>query len=73
MPGEAISLTCKAIPINRNAHQKHSVSPCLFEYSYLATPPSIIDKILVYKMRMSLGQKLAEKILHEFSDHDMMW
>lgn len=46
-------------------------TPCLFEYVYLARPDSLIDKVLVYKFRTSLGIKLAEKILREFPNHDI--
>lgn len=71
MPGEAIFIDMQGNSYKSQCAPKTQCSPCLFEYIYLARPDSIIDKILVYKMRMSLGQKLAEKILHEFSDHDI--
>lgn len=70
-PGEAIF-----IDLNGQVHRKHCVSnavlsPCIFEYIYLARPDSVIDHIPVYKARINMGLKLAEKILRERPDHDI--
>jgi amidophosphoribosyltransferase len=70
-PGEAVFVdeqgrlhSQQLVPIVRH-------TPCIFEYVYLARPDSIIDNISVYRARMRMGDRLADKILRERPDHDI--
>lgn len=70
-PGQAIYITETGEIHVKQVVTPKSYSPCIFEYVYLARPDSIIDKISVYKVRLRLGEQLADKILSEFPDHDI--
>ncbi len=70
-PGEAV-----LIDQNRDLHKQQcaaqtQLSPCVFEYVYFARPDSLIDDVSVYKARLRMGEKLAERILREWPDHDI--
>ncbi|MFN3578999.1 MAG: amidophosphoribosyltransferase [Pseudomonas sp.] len=68
-PGEAVYITDKGELFTRQCSENPHYSPCIFEHVYLARPDSMIDNVLVYKARLRMGEKLAEKILREKPDH----
>ena len=68
-PGEAIFIDTQGNLHQQECAKQTQLSPCLFEYVYLARPDSIIDSILVYKMRLRMGELLAEKIKRTNPNH----
>lgn len=68
-PGEAIFVDLKGNVHKQQCADNPQLSPCIFEYVYLARPDSLIEGISVYKARLRMGEKLAEKILRERPDH----
>ncbi|HEX4870858.1 MAG TPA: amidophosphoribosyltransferase [Nevskiaceae bacterium] len=70
-PGEAIYITRDGQLHKRQCAANPVYSPCIFEYVYLARPDSVMDKIYVHKARLRMGEKLAERILREWPDHDI--
>lgn len=61
-PGEAVFIDLQHQIHSRQCAQQPIYSPCIFEYVYLARPDSVIDGVSVYEARLSMGEKLAEKI-----------
>lgn len=60
-PGEAVFID-KKNRLHSFQCQKSRLSPCIFEWVYLAAPDSIIDGVSVYKARVRMGEALAEQI-----------
>ncbi len=70
-PGEAIFIDADGRLHTRQCVDPVEHTPCIFEFVYLARPDSIIDEISVYKSRLRMGEKLAEKILRVWPEHDI--
>ena len=70
-PGEAVFIDAEGQIFLRQCASHTELSPCIFEYVYLARPDSIIDDIYVYKARLRMGVKLARKILRQMPEHDI--
>ena len=67
-PGEAIFIDLNNKLHTRQCTEPKEYTPCMFEYVYFARPDSIIDNISVYKARLRMGEKLAEKIRREWGE-----
>lgn len=70
-PGEAVVIETGGKMYTRQCAAQPRYSTCIFEYVYLARPDSIIDDVSVYKARLRMGDKLAEKILRLRPEHDI--
>lgn len=70
-PGEALFIDMSGKVNRKICVQNTQLSPCIFEYVYLARPDSVLDGIYVYKSRLRMGEKLAHKLLREWRDHDI--
>ncbi len=70
-PGEAIFIKKGGVIHTQQCAENPKLTPCIFEYVYLARPDSIIDNVSVYKSRLRMGEKLADKILRIKPDHDI--
>lgn len=60
-PGEVVFIDTKRVVHRKQVARKHW-APCIFEHVYIARPDSMQDGVSVYKTRMRMGVKLAQKI-----------
>lgn len=68
-PGEAVCITMDGKLSVRQCAEAPKRVPCIFEYVYLARPDSILDGVSVYRARLRMGERLAQKILRETPEH----
>ncbi len=70
-PGEAVFIDLKG-KVHAQQCADHAVlSPCIFEYVYLARPDSVMDGISVYQARLNLGEALAKRVISTVPPHDI--
>jgi amidophosphoribosyltransferase len=70
-PGEAVLVDMDGNLHRHASSEARAHTPCLFEYVYFARPDSMLDDLSVYKVRLRMGEALAEKILRVWPDHDI--
>lgn len=70
-PGEAVFIDIDGHMHMRQCAEKPVLRPCIFEHVYFARPDSLMDGISVYKSRLRMGERLAEKIMRLRPDHDI--
>ncbi|MET4576011.1 amidophosphoribosyltransferase [Ottowia thiooxydans] len=62
-PGEAVFVTLDGSLHSQKSAGHTQLSPCIFEFVYLARPDSVLDGISVYQARLNLGQTLAKRVI----------
>jgi amidophosphoribosyltransferase len=62
-PGEAVFIDLQGQVHSAMCADKAQLSPCIFEYVYLARPDSEMDGISVYQARLNMGETLAKRVI----------
>jgi amidophosphoribosyltransferase len=70
-PGEAVYIDIDGNIHSRVCAEPGEHTPCIFEHVYFARPDSLMDSISVYKARLRMGEKLADKLKRLRPDHDI--
>jgi amidophosphoribosyltransferase len=70
-PGEAVFIDFDGNFHSKQCAENPMLTPCLFEYVYLARPDSVIDGVSVYETRLHMGERLADKITRDWPEHDI--
>ena len=70
-PGEVLFIDMQGQLHQQQCAKAPKLTPCIFEYVYLARSDSVLDKISVYKTRLRMGEMLAEKIKRNYSELDI--
>ncbi len=70
-PGQAVFINALGELSIYQSERTAEYTPCIFEHVYFSRPDSIIDDISVYKCRLRMGEKLADKIIELRPEHDI--
>jgi len=70
-PGEALWITPDGEVHSKICTKTPELTPCIFEYVYLARPDSIIDGVSVYQTRLNMGSALAEQVRTAYPKHEI--
>jgi amidophosphoribosyltransferase len=70
-PGEAVYIDVKGNLHTEICTEQGEHTPCIFEHVYFARPDSMMDGISVYKARLRMGERLADKIERVRPAHDI--
>lgn len=62
-PGEAVFVELSGTTHARQCAVAPVLTPCIFEFVYLARPDSVLDGISVYQARLNLGETLAKRVI----------
>jgi amidophosphoribosyltransferase len=62
-PGEAVFVDTQGQVHSAMCADKAQLSPCIFEFVYLARPDSEMDGISVYQARLNMGETLAKRVI----------
>ncbi|HHU95203.1 MAG TPA: amidophosphoribosyltransferase [Alcaligenaceae bacterium] len=61
-PGEAIFIDLNGQVQSQQCTESTQLSPCVFEYVYLARPDSTLDGVSIYDARLKMGEYLGAKL-----------
>jgi len=62
-PGEAVFVELSGTTHARQCAAAPVLTPCIFEFVYLARPDSVRDGFSVYQARLNLGETLAKRVI----------
>lgn len=70
-PGEAVFIDLEGRMHAQQCAENPTLSPCMFEYVYLARPDSVMDGISVYQARLNMGETLAQRLISTMPPSDI--